>query len=75
MNLGFKWSQIMPENQVNRSQLCVASPHLPQSGEGALQTLRSVGGHDVLLDVTHDLLDSMVEFSGQYNREPNGSHT
>ena len=33
MNLCLKWSQIILENQVNRSQLCVASPHLPQSGE------------------------------------------
>ena len=39
-----------------------------------LLTLWSIGGHDVLLD-THDLLDSMVESSGQHNREPNGSHT
>ena len=38
-------------------------------------TLRSIGGHDVLLDTTHDLFDSMVESSGQHNREPNGSHT
>ena len=38
-------------------------------------TLRSIGGHDVLLDTTHDLLDSMVESSRHYNREPNGSHT
>ena len=27
----------MPENQVNMSQLCVEFPHLPQSGERALQ--------------------------------------
>ena len=40
-----------------------------------LLILRSIEGHDVLLDITHDLLDSMVESSGQYNREPNGSHT
>ena len=38
-------------------------------------TLQSIGGHDVLLDAAHDLLDSMVESSGQHNREPNGSHT
>ena len=38
-------------------------------------TLRSIGGHDVLLDVAHDLLDSIVELSGQHNQEPNGSHT
>ena len=38
-------------------------------------TLRSIGGHDVLLDVAHDLLNSIVELSGQHNREPNGSHT
>ena len=28
-------------------------------------TLWSIGGHDVLLDATHDLLDSMVESSCQ----------
>ena len=38
-------------------------------------TLRSIWGHDVLLDTTHDLLDLIVESSGQHNREPNGSHT
>ena len=38
-------------------------------------TLRSIGDHDVLLDTAHDLLDSIVESSGQYNKEPNGSHT
>ena len=38
-------------------------------------TLRSIGGYDVLLDATHDLLDSIVESSGQYNWEPNGSRT
>ena len=38
-------------------------------------TLWSIEGHDVLLDTDHDLLDSMVESSGQHNREPNGSHT
>ena len=26
-----------------------------------LLTLQSIGGHDVLLDTTHDLFDSMVE--------------
>ena len=31
-------------------------------------TLRSIGGHDVLLDVAHDLLDSIVESSGLHNR-------
>ena len=29
----------------------------------------------MVLDVAHDLLDSIVESSGQSNREPNGSHT
>ena len=38
-------------------------------------TLRSIGGHDVLLDTAHDFLNSIVELSGQHNREPNGSHT
>ena len=38
-------------------------------------TLRSFGGHDVMLDNADDLLDSIVESSGQHNREPNGSHT
>ena len=38
-------------------------------------TLRSIGGHDALLDTAHDLLNSIVELSGQHNREPNGSHT
>ena len=37
-----------------------------------LLTLRSIGGHGVLLDIAHDLLGSMVESSGQDNREPNG---
>ena len=40
-----------------------------------LQTLRSIRGHDVLLDTTHDLLDSMVKSRSLYNQEPNGSHT
>ena len=40
-----------------------------------LLTLGSIGGHDVLLDTAHDLLDSIVESSDQHNREPNGSHT
>ena len=31
-------------------------------------TLRSIGGHDVLLDSTHDLLDSIVESSSQHNQ-------
>ena len=30
-------------------------------------TLRSIGGHDVLLHTAHDLLDSIVESSGQRN--------
>ena len=30
--------------------------------------LRSIGGHDVLLDAAYDLLDSIVESSGQHNR-------
>ena len=38
-------------------------------------TLQSIGGHDVLLDIAHDLLNSIVESSDQHNREPNGSHT
>ena len=38
-------------------------------------TLRSIGGHDVFLDTTHDLLDSIVESSCQHNWEPIGSHT
>ena len=37
--------------------------------------LRSIRGHDVLLDTAHDLLDSMVESIGQHKREPNGSHS
>ena len=41
MNLCLKFSQIMLENQVNRSQLCVAFPHLPQLGEGVLQLVVS----------------------------------
>ena len=36
-------------------------------------TLLSIGGHDVLLDTTHDLLDSSVKPSGQHNWKPNGS--
>ena len=32
-------------------------------------------GHEVLLDPNHDLLNSIVELSGQHNQEPNGSHT
>ena len=38
-------------------------------------TLQSIESHDVLLDATHDLLDSIVEYSGEHNRKPNGSHT
>ena len=38
-------------------------------------TLCSIGGYDVLLDIAHDLFDSIVELSGQHNWEPNGSHT
>ena len=38
-------------------------------------TLRSIGGHDVLIDAAHDLFDSIVESNDQRNREPNGSHT
>ena len=38
-------------------------------------TLWSIGGHDVLLDAAHDLLESIVESSDQHNREPNGLHT
>ena len=37
-------------------------------------TLRSIEGHDVLLDAAHDLLNSIVESSGQYNRNLMG-HT
>ena len=40
MNLCLKWSPIIPENQVNRSLFCVASPHLSKTGEGALQILQ-----------------------------------
>ena len=36
-------------------------------------TLWSIGGHDVLLNATHDLLNSIVELSGEHNRELNGS--
>ena len=38
-------------------------------------TLRSVRVYDMLLDTTHDLLDSMDESSGQHKREPNEPHT
>ena len=38
-------------------------------------TLQSIEGHDVFLDTTHDLLDSIVESSDQHNRELNESHT
>ena len=38
-------------------------------------TLQSIGGHGVLLDTAHDLLNSIVKLRGQHNREPNGSHT
>ena len=38
-------------------------------------TLRSIEGHDALLDTAHDLLDSLVESSDQHNREPNRSYT
>ena len=38
-------------------------------------TFRSIRGHDVLLDITHGLLDSIVESSGQHNQKPNRSHT
>ena len=34
-----------------------------------------IGGHDALLNTTHDLLDSLVESSDQHSREPNRSHT
>ena len=37
MNLCLKESQIMLENQVNKSLLCVASPHLSKTRERALQ--------------------------------------
>ena len=30
-------------------------------------TLQSIGGHDVLLDAALDLINSIVESSGQYN--------
>ena len=40
-----------------------------------LVTLQSIRGHDVLLDDTRDLLDLIVESSGQHRREPNESHT
>ena len=38
-------------------------------------TLRSIGGHNVLIDAAHDLLDSIIESSGQHNRKSNESHT
>ena len=38
-------------------------------------TLWSIGGNDVLLDTSHDLLDSSVEPSVQHNRKPNELHT
>ena len=38
-------------------------------------TFQPIGGHDVLIDAAHDLLNSIVESSGQHNRELNGSHT
>ena len=37
MNLYLKRSPKIPKNQVNRSLLCVASPRLSKTGEGALQ--------------------------------------
>ena len=37
--------------------------------------LWSIRVHDVLLDIAHDLLDSIVESSGYHNREPIRSHT
>ena len=33
--------------------------------------IRSIGDHDVLLDIAHDLFGSMVDSSGQHNRKPN----
>ena len=39
------------------------------------QTLRLIGGHDVLLDTAYDFLNSIVESISQHNRECNGSHT
>ena len=38
-------------------------------------TLRSIEGHNVLLDTAHNLLDSRVEPSGHHNQKPNRSHT
>ena len=38
-------------------------------------TIQLIRGHDVLLNAAHNLLDSIVESSGQHNREPNGLHT
>ena len=37
-------------------------------------TLWSIRGYNVLLDVAHDLLDSIVESSGQHNQELNESY-
>ena len=37
-------------------------------------TLQSIRGHDVLLDIVHDLLDSSIEPSYQHNRKLMG-HT
>ena len=33
--------------------------------------IRSIGDHDVLLDIAHDLFRSMVDSSDQYNCKPN----
>ena len=38
-------------------------------------TLRSIGGHEVLLDTTHDFLASVVELNRRHNWEPNRSHS
>ena len=38
-------------------------------------TLYLFGGHDMLLDTAHDLLESKVDSSGLLNWKPNGSHT
>ena len=40
-----------------------------------LLTLPSIRGHDVFLDAAHDMLNLIVELSGQHNREPNRLHT